>query len=138
MLTPNPYNQRWLYQGISLTERFPKFGCDRNNQREFVCDSDAESLCLSDIWPYWFGVILALYEICPCQFRPINLVNLDFNYIYTQQKKLRKSQKTMQHKNTKANNYSIFIYLFRCMSMVEQNVFFSLLAPIPLLWHSGK
>ena len=26
-------------------------------------------------------------------------------HIYTQQKKLRKSQKTMQHKNTKANNY---------------------------------
>ena len=58
--------------------------------------------------------------------------------IYTQQKKLRKSQKTMQHKNTKENNYSIFIYMFRYMSSVEKNVYFSLLAPIPLLWHSVK
>ena len=58
--------------------------------------------------------------------------------IYTQQKKLRKSQKTMQHKNTKANNYSIFIYLFRYMSSVEKNVYFSLLAQIPLLWQSVK
>ena len=41
---------------------------------------------------------------------------------YTQQKKLRKSQKTMQLKNTKAYNYSIFIYLFRYMSSVEKNV----------------
>ena len=57
---------------------------------------------------------------------------------YTQQKKLRKSQKTMQHKFTKANNYSIFIYLFRYMSSVEKNVYFSLLAPISLLWHSVK
>ena len=30
-------------------------------------------------------------------------------YIYTQQKKIRKSQKTMYFKNTKANNYPIFI-----------------------------
>ena len=58
--------------------------------------------------------------------------------IYTQQKKLRKSQKTMQHKNTKANNYSNFIYLFRYMSSVEKNVYFSLLAQIPLLWQSVK
>ena len=58
--------------------------------------------------------------------------------IYTQQKKLRKSQKTMQHKNTKANNYSIFIYLLKYMSSDEKNVYFSLLAPIPLLWHSLK
>ena len=57
---------------------------------------------------------------------------------YTQQKKLRKSQKTMQHKNTKVNNYSIFIYLFRYMSSVEKNIFLSLLAPIPLLWYSVK
>ena len=42
--------------------------------------------------------------------------------LYTQQKKLRKSQKTMQHKNTKANKYSIFIYLFRYMSSVGKNV----------------
>ena len=48
-------------------------------------------------------------------------------------KKLRKSQKTIQHKNTKTNNYSISIYLFRCMSSVEENVFSSLLALIPLL-----
>ena len=34
---------------------------------------------------------------------------LIYTSIYTQQNKLRKSQKTMQHKNTKANNYSIFI-----------------------------
>ena len=45
---------------------------------------------------------------------------------YTQQKKLRKSQKTMQHKNTRANKYSIFICLFRCMSSVEKNVYFNL------------
>ena len=32
--------------------------------------------------------------------------------IYTQQKKLRKSQKTMQNQNTKANNHSI---LFFCL-----------------------
>ena len=57
---------------------------------------------------------------------------------YTQQKKLRKSQKTMQHKNTKSNNDSIFIYLFRYMSSVEKNVYFSSLAPIPLLWYSVK
>ena len=57
---------------------------------------------------------------------------------YTQQKKLRKSQKTMQHKNTTANNYSNFIYLFRYMSSVEKNVDFSLLASVPLLWHGVK
>ena len=57
---------------------------------------------------------------------------------YTEQKKLRKSQKTMQHKNTKANNYSIFIYLLRYMSMVEKHVYFKLLAPMPLLWHNVK
>ena len=34
-------------------------------------------------------------------------------------KKLRKSQKTMQHKNIKANNDSNFIYLFRYMTSVE-------------------
>ena len=27
-----------------LTERFPKFGCEGSNQRESVCDADAESL----------------------------------------------------------------------------------------------
>ena len=58
--------------------------------------------------------------------------------LYTEQKKLRKSQKTMQHKDTKANNYLFFIYLFRYMSSVEKNVDLSLLAPIPLLWHSVK
>ena len=58
--------------------------------------------------------------------------------LFTQQKKLRKSQKTMQHMNTKAINYSIFIYLFRYMSSVEESVYFSLLALIPLLWHSDK
>ena len=41
---PNPYYQRWLYQDILLTERFQKFGCEGNNQREFVCDADAESI----------------------------------------------------------------------------------------------
>ena len=57
--------------------------------------------------------------------------------IYTQQKKLpvRKSQKTMQHKNIKENNYSFFICLFRYMSSNKKNIYFSLLAPIPLLWH---
>ena len=34
---PNPYCQRWLCQGILLTERFPKFGCEGSNQRESVC-----------------------------------------------------------------------------------------------------
>ena len=58
--------------------------------------------------------------------------------MYTEQKKLRKSQKTMQQKDTKAKKYSIFIYLFRYMSSVEKNVDFSLLAPIPLLWLSVK
>ena len=48
-------------------------------------------------------------------------------------KKIRKSQKTMQHKNTKANNFSIFISLLRYLSSVEKNVYFSLLVPIPLL-----
>ena len=56
-----------------------------------------------------------------------------------QKKKLRKSiHTTIQHKNTKANNYSIVIYLFRYMPSVEKNVYFSLLALIPLLWHSVK
>ena len=62
----------------------------------------------------------------------VSNANLMFSK-YTQLKKLRKSQKTMQHKNTQANNYSIFIFLFRYMSSVEKNVCFSLLAPIPLL-----
>ena len=53
--------------------------------------------------------------------------------IYTEQKKLRKSQKTMKHKNTKADNCSIFIYLLRYMSSVEKHVYFKLLAPMPLL-----
>ena len=57
---------------------------------------------------------------------------------YTEQKKLRKSQKTMQHKNTKANNYLIFIYLLRYMSSAEKHVYFKLLAPMPLLWQSVK
>ena len=57
---------------------------------------------------------------------------------YTEQKKLRKSQKTIQHKNIKAYNYSIFIYLFRYMSSVEKHIYFKLLAPMPLLWHSVK
>ena len=48
-------------------------------------------------------------------------------------KKLRKSQKTIEQKNTKANNYSIFIYLFRYVSSVEKDASFSLLALIPLL-----
>ena len=41
---PNPYYQRWLCQGILLTERFPKFVCEGSYQRESVCDADAESL----------------------------------------------------------------------------------------------
>ena len=31
-------------QVILLTEHFPKFGCEGNNQREFVCDAGARSL----------------------------------------------------------------------------------------------
>ena len=78
------------------------------------------------------------------QFGLVNIKNgsmilyIKSTFIYTQQNKLRKSQKTMQHNNTKANNYSIFIYLFRYMRSVEINVYFSLLAPIPLLWHNVK
>ena len=58
--------------------------------------------------------------------------------LYTEQKKLRKSQKSMQHQETIANNYSIFIYLFTYMSSVDKNDYLSLLAPIPLMWHSVK
>ena len=36
--------KRWLYRGILLTERFPSFGCEGNNQRESVCVADAVSL----------------------------------------------------------------------------------------------
>ena len=39
---------------------------------------------------------------------------------YTEQNKLRKFQKTMQHKNTKANNYSIFIYVFRYIDICHR------------------
>ena len=59
-------------------------------------------------------------------------------FIYTQQKSYGNLRKNMQYKNIKANNYLIFIYLFRYMSSVEKNVYFSLLAPKLLLWHSGK
>ena len=82
MLTPIHILSEMVIPRFLLTERFPKFGCEGNNQREFVCDADAESLCLSDIWPHWYEVISALNEICPCQFWPINLVNQNFNYIY--------------------------------------------------------
>ena len=41
---PNPYYQRWLYQGILLTVRFPKFGYEVNNQRKSVCDADVKCL----------------------------------------------------------------------------------------------
>ena len=64
-------------------------------------------------------------------------IKLSKNNLYST-KKLRKSQKTIQHKNTKSNNYSVFIYLFRYMSSAEKKVYFSLLAPMPLLWHSVK
>ena len=37
------------------------------------------------------------------------------------------------HTNTKANNYSIFIYLFRYMSSIKKHVYLKLLAPMPLL-----
>ena len=57
---------------------------------------------------------------------------------YTQQKKLRKSQKTIEQTNTKANNYLIFIYLLRYISSVEKDDSFSLLALLPLLWHCVK
>ena len=39
-----------------------------------------------------------------------NVVNSTMMTIYTQQKKLRKSQKNMQHKNIKANTHSFFIF----------------------------
>ena len=39
-----------LYQGILPTEHFPKFDCVVNSRKEFVCDADAESFSLSDIW----------------------------------------------------------------------------------------
>ena len=57
---------------------------------------------------------------------------------FTQQKSLGNLRKNMQHKNTKAKNYSCFIYLFRYMSSVDNIAYFSLLAPIPLLWYSVK
>ena len=41
---PNPYHQGKLYQGVLLTERFPKFSCEGNSQRVFVCDADVKSL----------------------------------------------------------------------------------------------
>ena len=43
----------------------------------------------------------------------------DLQYILNK-KKLRKSQKTMEQKNTKDNNCSIFIYLLRYISSVEK------------------
>ena len=64
---------------------------------------------------------------------PCNGVN-----IYTQQKKLRKSQKTIEQTNTKANNYSVFSYLFKYISSVENDASFSFLAQLPLLWHYVK
>ena len=57
---------------------------------------------------------------------------------YTQQKKLRKSQKTIEQMNTKATNYSVFSYLFRYISSVENDGSFSFLAQLPLLWHCVK
>ena len=41
---------RHLCRGILPTEHFPKFDCVVSSRREFVCDADAESLSLSDIW----------------------------------------------------------------------------------------
>ena len=48
-------------------------------------------------------------------------------------KKLRKSQKSMEQTNTKANNLSIFIYLLRYISSAVKDASFSVLALIPLL-----
>ena len=44
----------------------------------------------------------------------------------------------MGKKNTKANNFSIFIDLFRYIPSDEKDGSFSLLALIPLLWHCVK
>ena len=59
------------------------------------------------------------------------------HHIYST-KKLRISQKTMEQKNTKANNYSIYIHLFRYIPSVEKDASFSLQALKPLLWHCVK
>ena len=44
----------------------------------------------------------------------------------------------MGQKNIKANNYSIFMYLFWYISSVEKDASFSLLALIPLLFYCVK
>ena len=35
---------------LNQTNNFPKFDCVVSSRREFVCDADAKSLSLSDIW----------------------------------------------------------------------------------------
>ena len=45
----NPWYDK---MGILPTEHFPKFDCVVSSRREFVCDADAESLSLSDIWQH--------------------------------------------------------------------------------------
>ena len=52
---PNPYYQRWLDQIILPTERFPKFGYEGNNQREFVCDAD-EKKCYEKITAWYIRI----------------------------------------------------------------------------------
>ena len=43
----NPCKQRWLYQGILLTERFPKFGYLGNSQKYLFV-----MLMPSHSWPH--------------------------------------------------------------------------------------
>ena len=59
-------------------------------------------------------------------------------YIYSTKKTLGNLKKNMEQTNTKANNYSIIIYLFRYIPSVKKDASFSLLALIPLLWHCVK
>ena len=112
---------------------------------EFLCNS------IANLWRHeWYHyntlgnpviIISKVIDICN-EWRNVlsNSYIIHFKWLcmYTEQKKLRKFQKTMQHKNTKANNYSIFIYLFRYMSSVEKHGPFKLLALMPLLWHGVK
>ena len=44
MCWPQSILSEMVMPSILLTERFPKFGCEGSNQRESVCDADAESL----------------------------------------------------------------------------------------------
>ena len=50
----------------------------------------------------------------------------------------KKLKKTMEQKNTKTWNCSLFIYLFIYISVLDKNVFCNFLALKSLLWHGFK